>query len=272
MFDKLLQRFINLNEKESRIFATGILCSSLYWITLFSLMNKNTIDLSNLITDFKRMKILNKSKNIFYFDYVIDSKSLEDFRNFIFNLDNSNEPIYIVLSTNGGSFSIVQMISDILLKYEGETNAIILNKAFSAGTLITLSCKNIYMHKNAYLSPVDVIHQTFFDSTQLTSINNVLSNKNKDKINDQTYILADQARKCKIILDKIFNKISVLHKFNDEVKKNVYSEIFEGEKYIHSTTFSTNELIDMGIKIKPITEEFIQIAKLTKTYRANVYF
>ena len=114
--------------------------------------------------------------------------------------------INLYFETDGGLFSVAQMICNIILNHKGETNAIILNKSFSAGTLCALCCKNIYMHFNAHLSPVDVIQCSFFSSTQLSSIQNVVKNKNADKIDDSTYILDDQAKKCKTILNKYLCK------------------------------------------------------------------
>lgn len=114
-----------------------------------------------------------------------------------------------------------------------------------------------------YFSPVDVIYNTFYDSTQLTSILTVIANKDPNKISDTTYILSDQSKKCKLLLDKYFERNSSLHQFNDKTK--IYEEIFKGEKYIHGTTFSKEALIDMGLNIKPITENQISLAKLIKT-------
>jgi membrane-bound ClpP family serine protease len=163
------------------------------------------------------------------------------------------------------------MICEIILNYKGETNAIIFSKSFSAGTLIALCCKNIYMHHNAFLSPVDVIHNSFFDSTQLSSIKNVLENKHADKIDDNTFILADQAIKCKIILNNIFEKICKIHNFDNETKKIIYTEIFEGEKYTHDTTFSFEYLKSIGINVKQINKQMIKIAQLNIYQNTNIY-
>lgn len=270
----ILNNYLNFTEREGKIFALGSLMSSMSYVILIGLYSNlgfNKRYFTNIITNLKRTKLLNGNKNVFYFDDMINETSLDNFKNFVNDFNDMDETIYIVLSTNGGSFSIAQMISSILLNWKGETNSVILNKAFSAGTLIALSCKNIYMHSNAHLSPVDVIHNTFFDTTQLSSITNVLSNKNPDKINDNTYILADQAKKCKLILNKIFDKICTLHKFNEETKNKVYQEIFEGEKYIHCTTFSKQDLIDIGICVNPMTDELLSLSKLTKKYDKNYF-
>lgn len=212
----------------------------------------------------KRTKLLNGGLNTYYFDSEINLNSIDSFKEFINNLEGT-EPIYIYFSTNGGSFSVVQMICDIILSYKGETNGIVLNKSFSAGTLALLCCSNIYMHQNAHLSPVDVMMCSFFDTKQLSSIKTVLNNKSPDKINDDTFILSDQAIKCKNVLDRIYEQISSKHNFNEQTKKNIWDNIFSGEKYTHSTTFSVDVLKSFGLEIYPMDKQMIKLAKLAKT-------
>ena len=120
------------------------------------------------------------------------------------------------------------------------------------------------MHKKwlNFLCSVDALYCNFFSCTQLSSIQNIVKNKNPDRINDSTYILDDQAQKCKRILDKIFEKICSIHDFDDKTKTNVFEQIFQGEKNTYNTVFSYDDLCSLGIKIKPITKEQELMAKL----------
>lgn len=208
----------------------------------------------------QRSKLISGENN-FYFETVIDHSIIEKFKSFMDELE-PDFTVNLYFETYGGYFSVAQMICNIILNHKGETNAIILNKSFSAGTLCALCCKNIYMHNNAYLSPVDVIQSNFFSSTQLSSIQHVVKNKNADKIDDSTFILDDKAIKCKKILNKIFEKICSIHKFDDEIKSKVFEEIFQGEKYTHDTVFSYDDLCSYGIDVKPITNKQKQMSKL----------
>ncbi len=227
------------------------------------LMHPNTYrDVNNAITYVRRFKSLNHDKNLFYFDGVVDDKYLKKFKDFMNNL-NSDDTVYIYLQTNGGSFSAAQMICDILLNHKGETNSIISHGAFSAGTLIALSCKNIYMHQNAHLSPVDVIQCSYFDVTQLLSVGGIFEKKNHDKINDSTYILDDQATKCRTILTNLFDRIANNHEYDEKTKKTVFEEIFEGKKYVHSTSFSVEQLKSFGIDVQQFTPEMKNLSNLT---------
>lgn len=269
----MLSKLLNISDREHKAFAYGWTSATILILGISVLFNgcqSHKIWFNNKLLDARRSKLLNQGKNIYYFDSDINFDSIDLFKNFINELEG-NEPIDIYFCTNGGSFSSAQMIADILLNYKGETNAIVLNKSFSAGTLCVLACKNIYMHPNAHLSPVDVIHSSFFDQTQLSSIDTVIKNKNPDKICDNTFILADQASKCKLILNKIYEKIVIIHNFNEETKTRIYEEIFSGEKYIHSTSFSVEDLKSFGIEIKPITKQMINLAKLTKSEKKNIF-
>lgn len=253
----LLNKYLNLSERDSKLLGIGILIGCIFPTSVYVQM----INIPKLILFARRSKLLSGGKNNFYFDTDIDSYIIGKFKNFMDKIE-PNEPINLYFETYGGLFSVAQMICNIILNHKGETNAIILNYSFSAGTLCALCCKNIYMHSNAHLSPVDVIQTSFFSATQLSSIQNVVKNKNADKIEDSTYILDDQATKCKTILNKIFGSICLIHSFDIDTKEKVFEEIFKGEKYTHNTVFSYEELCSMGINIKPITKEMESTGKL----------
>jgi hypothetical protein len=199
-------------------------------------------------------------RKTFFMDDQIDSIMVSDFKKFVNGLKNDEE-FDIVIETNGGSFSCGQMISNIISSYKGTVNALVYNHAFSAGTLIALSCTNLYMHPNANLSPVDVIHCSFYDEVQLSSIKHVLDNKSGDRIDDKTFMLADQATKCMKILDKIFVKI-IKSRYDEQTSNLIKEEIFSGENYVHNTAFPVEHLKDIGIKIDLMNDEQIRKCKL----------
>ena len=259
----VLNKFLNLSERDGKLVSIGMIIGTIFSTTMFiQTMNLSRyINLiSNTMISTQRSKLIS-GKNNFYFETDIDSSTIKKFKNFMDRMEQDST-VNLYFETNGGLFSVAQMICNIILNHQGETNAIILNKSFSAGTLCALCCKNIYMHRNAHLSPVDVIQCSFFSSTQLSSIQNVVKNKNADKIDDSTFILEDQATKCKTILNKIFEKISLIHNFNEQIKSVVFEEIFQGEKYTHNTVFSYDHLCSCGIGIKTITKEQEQMARL----------
>ena len=256
-----------MNDRDYKLFSIGLCAGTLISTTIFiqSIKLSNQTDwISNKIISIQRSKFISGENN-FYFDTEIDSNIFTKFKKFMDELE-PDSTVNLYFETNGGYFSIAQIICNIILNHKGTTNSIILNKSFSAGTLCALCCKNIYMHKNAHLSPVDVIQSNFFSSTQLSSIKNVVNNKTADKIDDSTFILDDQSRKCKTVLNKIFEKICIIHNFNEKTKKIVFEEIFEGEKYTHNKVFSYDDLCLYGMDIQPITKEQEKKARLIINY------
>lgn len=213
----------------------------------------------NMFINTKKL-IYNFERKTFYVDGYISSKLVDEFQKFMLDV-KENEEIDIVIESNGGSFCCAQMMSGMILSRSGVTNAVVLNKAFSAGSLIALSCTNLYMHKNAHLSPVDVQQANFFKVVQLSSVKSIIENKSKDKISDDTFILADQADKCKNLLNLLFEKIIVPRYDCPETTDKIKRELFDGNKNIHGTAFSYEELKKMGIKILDITPTMINKAK-----------
>lgn len=246
------------------IMVYGMFCGSLIGWTLGSFNYLGLFKLNfwrNGYINAKRL-LYNYNTKTFYMTNDINSQLIDDFKNFMFSV-GPTQPIDIVLETHGGSFSGAQMISDIIVSHGGISNAIVLNKAFSAGTLIALSCTNLYMHRNAHLSPVDVQQGNFFSTVQLSAVKTIIDKKNADRVNDDTFLMADQAEKCNLLITNIFNKI-IKPRYDADISLKIKSELFDGDKYIHSTTFSVSDLRNMGINVQDITKNMISKANCKK--------
>lgn len=63
--------------------------------------------------------------------------------------------IYIVLTTNGGSASVVERLVNILRQHYNEVNFIVPDYAYSAGTIFCMSGNNILMDYYSVLGPID---------------------------------------------------------------------------------------------------------------------
>jgi ClpP class serine protease len=74
--------------------------------------------------------------------------------------DLANEPtkkekIYIVLTTGGGSATVVERIVNIIRHHYREVNFIVPDYAYSAGTIFCMSGDNILMDYFSVLGPID---------------------------------------------------------------------------------------------------------------------
>ena len=100
--------------------------------------------ISKKITEIQKSKFITGENN-FYFETDVDSLTVKKFKSFMDKLE-PDSIVNLYFDTDGGFFSVAKMICNIILNYQGETNDIILNKSFSAGTLCALCCKNIYVY------------------------------------------------------------------------------------------------------------------------------
>jgi hypothetical protein len=71
------------------------------------------------------------------------------------NDDNKRDRIYIILTTRGGSATVVERVVNILRHHYNEVNFIIPDYAYSAGTIFCMSGDNILMDYFSVLGPID---------------------------------------------------------------------------------------------------------------------
>jgi len=107
-------------------------------------------------------------------------------------LTDANLPLDIILHTPGGLMLAALQIARALHDYKGKVTAFVPHYAMSGGTLIALAADEIVMSKNSVLGPVD----TQLGQYPAASILTVPEKKPIAEIDDQTLILADQARKA----------------------------------------------------------------------------
>ena len=69
--------------------------------------------------------------------------------------ENKRDKIYIVLTTSGGSATVVERIVNILRHHYQEVNFIVPDYAYSAGTIFCMSGDNILMDYFSVLGPID---------------------------------------------------------------------------------------------------------------------
>ncbi|MYY46611.1 serine dehydrogenasease [Elizabethkingia anophelis] len=69
--------------------------------------------------------------------------------------ENKKDKIYIILTTGGGSATVVERIVNILRHHYKEVNFIVPDFAYSAGTIFCMSGDNILMDYHSVLGPID---------------------------------------------------------------------------------------------------------------------
>lgn len=92
------------------------------------------------------------------------SKRLTDIR----EKYNEDKDISIYLHTPGGSLFYSQLIAHLLHNWKGKKTAHVIGYSASGGTLIALTCDQIYMNEDSVLGPIDPQDPTGIDYSKKT--------------------------------------------------------------------------------------------------------
>jgi len=195
---------------------------------------------------------------------IINSKDIEEkHSDIIINIDNDIkflEVIYklnkyklnkleIIIHTIGGYIKSSNIIHTILFNNNLNTRAYIPIIGYSAGTLLSLSCKKIYMNKYALLSPTDP--QIVINTNDITY---------KVSCADFSKV---KTKKSNLILNKLQNEKN--HNENLEYinnildKKNIYNKdylikLLASGDYSHEKPITKQILNKNGLNIKKIPD------------------
>lgn len=101
-------------------------------------------------------------------------------------------PIDIVLHTPGGLVLASEQIANALEKHPAKVTVLIPHYAMSGGTMIALASDEITMDPNAVLGPVD----PQLGQYPAASLLKIVKQKNINRIDDNTLIMADMAEKA----------------------------------------------------------------------------
>ena len=107
-------------------------------------------------------------------------------------LTDDDVPIDFILHTPGGLVLAATQIAMALKKHPAKVTVFVPHYAMSGGTFIALAADEIVMDENAVLGPVD----PQLGNRAAASILKVLEEKPVDKIEDETIMMADLARKA----------------------------------------------------------------------------
>jgi ClpP class serine protease len=101
-------------------------------------------------------------------------------------------PIDLILHTPGGLVLATEQIARALIRHTAKVTVFVPHYAMSGGTMLAMAADEIVMDENAVLGPVD----PQLGNVAAASILRVLEEKPIDKIDDQTIVTADIARKA----------------------------------------------------------------------------
>jgi len=173
------------------------------------------------------------------------------------HLTDDDVPIDLILHTPGGLVLATERIACALKRHKAKVTVFVPHYAMSGGTLIALSADEIVMDKSAVLGSIDPQVGNY----PAASILKVLETKAKDEIDDETYILADVARKAMKQI-KLCVK-DILKDRMDEAKAEEVADILTRGEWTHDYPITAEEAKNMGLPVSTdMPEEIYQFMNM----------
>jgi len=160
----------------------------------------------------------------------------------------SNVPIMLILHTPGGLVLAASQIARALKAHPARKVVVVPHYAMSGGTLIALAADEIIMDPNASLGPLDPqLGGPNGVYLPAPSILRAVELKGRDKVDDQTLILADVAEKAirqtkELVVELIKDKVG-------EEKAKQIADRLVGGYYTHDYPITVDQLREMGLKV-----------------------
>lgn len=166
-------------------------------------------------------------------------------------------PIDIILHTPGGLVLAAEQIANAISKHPGKVSVFVPHYAMSGGTMLALAADEIHMDENAVLGPVD----PQLGEYPAASILKVLEQKDRNKIDDRTLILADIAEKAMKQVQEVVYKI--LKQNHENEKALTLSKLFTEGRWTHDYPITCEALSDMGLNINcGVPKEIYELMEL----------
>ncbi|WP_054843486.1 ATP-dependent Clp protease proteolytic subunit [Vulcanisaeta souniana] len=187
-----------------------------------------------------------------------------------------NIPIMLILHTPGGLVLAASQIAKALKAHPAKKIVVVPHYAMSGGTLIALAADEIIMDPNAVLGPVDPqLGGPSGMYLPAPSIIRAVEIKGKDKVDDQTLILADMAEKAiNQVRDLVIELIK--DKVGEERAKYIADKLVSGY-YTHDYPITVEQLRDMGglkvsTDVPPEVYELMMLYPQARTNRPGIEY
>ena len=165
-----------------------------------------------------------------------------------------NTPIDLVLHTPGGVVLAAEQIARALLNHPAEVRVIIPHYAMSGGTLIAIAADKILMDKNGVVGPVDPQVGRY----PAVSILRAVDQKDRNRVEDETLILADIAEKAVRQVENSLYEI-MADRMGAEKARELARILTEG-RWTHDYPIHCQAMQELGFPIHcEVPEEIYQL-------------
>jgi ClpP class serine protease len=161
-----------------------------------------------------------------------------------------NVPIDLILHTPGGLVLATEQIARALLRHQSKVTVFIPHYAMSGGTMLAMAADEIVMDENAVLGPVD----PQLGNVAAASLLKVLETKPLEKIDDQTLVTADVARKAMNQVQRFVRSLLEDSVPQQKVKPEDIDKIIDRlttGQVTHDYPITIEESREMGLPVTP---------------------
>ena len=162
-------------------------------------------------------------------------------------LTDDATPIDLVLHTAGGMVLAAEQIAEALAHHPARVTVFIPHYAMSGGTLIALAADQIVMDRNAVVGPMDPLVGGPFNPKPAASVVAAVRAKGRDKVDDETLILADQSAKALTQVKRTVK--ALLRRRFDEAQAEPLADLLTQGTWTHDYPISLEELVEMGLEV-----------------------
>ncbi|MGC7846813.1 SDH family Clp fold serine proteinase [Desulforudis sp. 1088] len=152
-------------------------------------------------------------------------------------------PIDLVLHTPGGLVLASEQIARAIQRHPAKVTVFVPHYAMSGGTMISLAADEIIMDENAVLGPVDPQLGNF----PAASIVEAVRQKGKDKVDDETLIMADISSKALVQVEEFILEL-LKEKMAEENAREVAKALSTGQ-WTHDYPITFEKLQNLGLKV-----------------------
>ncbi len=184
-------------------------------------------------------------------------------------------PIMLILHTPGGLVLAASQIARALKQHRAEKVVVVPHYAMSGGTLIALAADKIIMDENAVLGPLDPQlagpQGSYYPAP---SIVRAVEIKGKDKVSDETLILADEAEKAmKQVKDLVFMLLK--DRLGEQKALEVADRLVSGY-YTHDYPLTVEQLRELGLNVStdvpPEVYQLMELYPQARAYRPGIEY
>jgi ClpP class serine protease len=171
-------------------------------------------------------------------------------------------PIDIIIHTAGGLVLAAEQIAHALKNHRSKVTVMVPHYAMSGGTMIALAADELIMDENAVLGPIDPqLERGLGSLIPATSVLKILSQKNRDHVDDLTLVMADVAAKA-ISQVKHFIRWLLSGKASPQEAEKIASFLAEGQ-WTHDAPLTVEAIREIGLNVETkIPEEVYKLMEL----------